>query len=62
METVIFNHGDSGLIDHIIDVIGDRMRSEDGYTERDEATVAKLERLNAALKRPESQAVLMLER
>lgn len=50
MEDVIFGPEDTEMLDHIVDVIGDRMRSEDGYTEGAEATLTKLERLRDATK------------
>lgn len=45
MEALSFGPEDVDMIDHIVDVIGDRIRSEDGYTEQDKATLDKLERL-----------------
>lgn len=40
-----FTQDDSQMLNHVVDVIGDRMRHEDGYTPQDDATVVKLDRL-----------------
>lgn len=46
---IVFTQDDRQMMTHTADVIGDRMRHEDGYTEQDEATVAKLDELSKAL-------------
>lgn len=42
---IIFTDRDRQMLNHVVDVIGDRMRHEDGYTEQDERTVTKLDKL-----------------
>lgn len=42
---ILFTEADRQMMNHVVDVIGDRMRHEDGYTEQDERTVTKLDRL-----------------
>lgn len=41
-----WTEADSQMLVHVVDVIGDRMGSEDGYTEQDEATMVKLKALS----------------
>lgn len=36
------------MLAHVVEVMGDRMHHEDGYTEQDEATMTKLEELSKA--------------
>lgn len=45
---ILFTAEDKKMLDHVIDVIGDRMHHGDGYTMQDEATVAKLDKLAKA--------------
>ena len=40
-----FTQDDQQMMNHVVDVIGDRMHHEDGYTPQDTATVAKLDQL-----------------
>lgn len=40
-----FTQEDAQMLNHTVDVIGDRIRSEGGYTPQDEATVVKLDQL-----------------
>ena len=42
---ILFTDKDAQMLNHVVDVIGDRMHHEDGYTEQDEATVKKLDEL-----------------
>ena len=44
-EDAMFGPEDAQMLDHIVDVIGDRVRGEDGYTEADNETLKRLERL-----------------
>lgn len=43
-----FTQGDAQMLNHTVDVIGDRMHHEDGYTDQDRATVTKLDKLAKA--------------
>lgn len=40
-----FTQDDAQMLAHVVDVVGDRMHSEDGYTDTDRATMTKLEAL-----------------
>lgn len=42
---IVFTDRDGQMMNHVVDVIGDRMHHEDGYTEQDHATVVKLDQL-----------------
>jgi hypothetical protein len=55
---IIFTDRDRQMLNHVVDVIGDRMRHEDGYTEQDERTVTKLERL---AKSPTTSIVILAD-
>ena len=43
---ILFTREDRQMLAHIVDVIGDRLLAEDGYTDQDRATVDKLEALS----------------
>lgn len=59
-EDLMFGADDAQMLDHIVDVIGDRMHSEDGYTEADEATLKRLERLRDACRTQDLVCVVMV--
>lgn len=44
-----FTRDDQQMMNHVGDVVTDRMRHKDGYTEQDEATVEKLDQLTNGL-------------
>lgn len=52
---IIFTEEDRQMLKHVADVIGDRMHSEDGYSDRDYATMGKL---NALTESPTSSLVI----
>lgn len=55
---IIFTDKDRQMLNHVVDVIGDRMRHEDGYTEQDEQTVTKLDKL---AKSPTTSVVVLAD-
>lgn len=55
---IIFTDRDRQMLNHVVDVIGDRMRHEDGYTEQDERTVTKLDKL---AKSPTTSIVILAD-
>ncbi|MGH6978919.1 MAG: hypothetical protein ACRED4_06480 [Brevundimonas sp.] len=57
---LMFGAGDAEMIDHIVDVVGDRMRSNDGYTEGNEETLSKLEALRNACQTKDLVCIVML--
>ncbi|ALO79380.1 hypothetical protein [Streptomyces phage phiSAJS1] len=54
-----FTPQDRQMLDHVTDVVGDRMHHEDGYTEQDTATVAKLDRLAKSVGAASGSAVVL---
>jgi hypothetical protein len=42
---IVFTDKDRQMLNHVVDVVGDRMRHEDGYTDQDGATLGKLDQL-----------------
>lgn len=44
-----FTQDDQQMMNHVVDVVTDRMRHEDGYTEQDDATMTKLDTLTNGL-------------
>jgi hypothetical protein len=42
---ILFTEEDRQMLNHIVDVVGDRMHHEDGYTEQDGRTLSKLDKL-----------------
>lgn len=45
---ILFTEEDRQMLNHIVDVVGDRMHHEDGYTEQDSRTLGKLDKLAKA--------------
>lgn len=45
---IIFTDRDRQMLNHVVDVIGDRMRHEDGYTEQDRVTFMKVQDMSNA--------------
>lgn len=56
----MFGPEDAKMLDHIIDVVGDRMHNEDDYTEADEATLKRLERLRDTCRTESLICIVML--
>lgn len=54
-----FTPEDRQMLDHVTDVVGDRMHHEDGYTEQDAATVGKLDRLAKSVGAVSGSAVVL---
>lgn len=45
---IVFTERDRQMLRHIVDVVGDRMHHEDGYTEQDRLTFMKVQDMSTA--------------
>lgn len=55
---ILFTEDDRQMMKHVVDVVGDRMHHEDGYTDQDRRTLDKLDRLS---KSPATAVVVLAD-